>query len=591
MDLSMKTASQSDRTARTKADDRPRVETFDLRPVLVGAAWVTLCWSPLLVRQLGMLLERSHYQFVILLPLAAALLARSRWKELPAAKVKPGRSRTALTFAIGVLALIMTATWLRSPWLGFVGYLFSLLAIVYAVGGRELLKAFLPAWLLLCLCIPLPFGLDERLVTDLREIVTGWTSHVLYLVGVLHLVEGNVIEIPGKAFFVADACTGIHSLFVVLAAAVFIGFLFERSLPRVAVLAACAIGLVLIENVCRLTGVVLAYRWGVDISAGWAHDAFGVLLFAVTLLLVLSADQLTTFLLPDRLTFWRRKRSKSVSDKRSRRDRSSSKTILASRTMLDSRTVLGVSGSLVAALGVLQLWQFPIPLSWGGQEGPKTTLELPELSEDFLPATIEGYQRASYRLDTHPINVHYLSDYSQIWEYLGTDSRLKLSLDYPYPGVHDLCLCYELTGWTIQEKQFHFPPSPDASAARSPAPLVFAELHKPVDGTAYIFFSYFNTVGEEGARLYPLHEPSPQERIRSRINSFLGSQPQQGQADQGPTELNADLSGPVFQVQLLIQSPAKLTSEELARAERFFVAARHELRTRYLARQAVPAGD
>src|SRR5262249_33759888 len=66
---------------------------------------------------------------------------------------------------------------------------------------------------------------------------------------------------------------------------------------RCVVLALAAVGWVLAANLVRMVGVAYCLsRWGLDLTAGWKHEAFGALLFAVTVALVFDTDQLWLYL-------------------------------------------------------------------------------------------------------------------------------------------------------------------------------------------------------------------------------------------------------------------------------------------------------
>src|SRR5439155_1376873 len=83
-------------------------------------------------------------------------------------------------------------------------------ALPQAAGGRKLVRAVLPAIVLLLLVIPPPFGLDNRLVNGLQTLTSKCGNYILDYLGVLHLPSGNLIEVAGKRYFVEEACSGIN---------------------------------------------------------------------------------------------------------------------------------------------------------------------------------------------------------------------------------------------------------------------------------------------------------------------------------------------------------------------------------------------
>ncbi len=119
--------------------------------------------------------------------------------------------------------------------------------------------------------------------------------------GVFHYRAGNVIEVNGRKLMVEQACSGINSLYSLLACTLFMVFLTRRGWIHGTLLVVAAIAWVLCANVARVSGVALMEsRLGVDLSSGWRHDAFGVLLFALAVGLLFSTDQFLLIPVPAR---------------------------------------------------------------------------------------------------------------------------------------------------------------------------------------------------------------------------------------------------------------------------------------------------
>jgi exosortase len=523
------------------------------------------------------LLSKPHYQFMILLPAAAGLLLWQRVRDEDWSALTPGRP--AVAWVLGSLALLVSlfAVWQWSPWVGMVGYLLNLLAVIYWRGGSQLLRLLGPAWILLWLALPLPFDLDESLIIRLRQVATAWTSDLLHLMGILHAVEGNVIQIPGKSFFVADACTGIHSFFVLMAAGLFLGLVRQRTILQSILLVACGLCLVMIENLVRVTAVVVVYtRYGWDWSEGLSHDILGMFLFVLSLAMLLSADQLVAFLVPD-LSFLRnwiaRRFSRRVKARvQDASERSTSASIAGASTMFAACMVVGLI--VIGGIGLVRFPWASAARAAGSVGFGGSRQELPEFGTDLMPEAVSDYRRTGFRVDRRSVG-YPLSDRSQVWEYTNDRQKLVLSLDYPYSGVHKLLLCYQLTGWTVQRSELVSDPPRDDQRT-PPVPFAEASMEKPLEGYGYVFYSFFNGSGEEGVRLFPIDEPSVRQRVAARVKSMLG------QESDEPEGYNVALPGPAYQVQLMVHSPEPLSDPQLAELRQFFVTARERLRTRTL---------
>ena len=145
--------------------------------------------------------------------------------------------------------------------------------------------------------IPPPFGLDWKLITLLQTVTGRAASHVLDLLGVLHVMEGNIVHVPGRELLVEEACSGIHSLYVVLASTLFFVLWARRPLFSALILILAGFAWVMLGNIARVVTVAyLGTRWGIDVGEGWRHEVLSLFFFLVALGLLASTDSLLTFL-------------------------------------------------------------------------------------------------------------------------------------------------------------------------------------------------------------------------------------------------------------------------------------------------------
>ncbi|MFV0442213.1 MAG: exosortase/archaeosortase family protein, partial [Planctomycetaceae bacterium] len=242
------------------------------------------------------LLSKPHYQHAFLVPLGVWLIWRQDLHRL-SRSFAPLHWAPLMCLILGAAALGVAA-WAGSPWVGMIATLILLLPCLWWRGGWSAWKQGWRGWLFAWTLVPLPLGMDEDLTLWLRTITTKLTSRVLDELGVLHLSYANVIELPGKPLFVADACSGINSLYVLMAAALFYAMWSGRTLLHTLLLLAATFYWVMVENVARLSLVALAWQRQMDWSQGTSHTWLGIVLFVVSLALVLSTDQLLRFLIP-----------------------------------------------------------------------------------------------------------------------------------------------------------------------------------------------------------------------------------------------------------------------------------------------------
>ena len=122
------------------------------------------------------------------------------------------------------------------------------------------------------------------------------TGVVLDALGIIHLQAGNTFEVPGRQFFVEDACSGIHSLLSIVGVALLWSVYLRLPVLASLCAVACAGSAAIALNVFRVLAVVIGYtRWNLDLSKGWLHEVLGSMLFVVAVLFLGSAQQFWRF--------------------------------------------------------------------------------------------------------------------------------------------------------------------------------------------------------------------------------------------------------------------------------------------------------
>ena len=138
--------------------------------------------------------------------------------------------------------------------------------------------------LLLCLfMLPVPAGAISHVHLLLRH-VSAVGSHLLVSAyGIPVLREGTTLYLPHVAVEVADACSGVSTLYASVLLAMVLSYL-SNSMRQRAALMTTAILLAVLCNSIRVTGLVLmVHYWGVDLLDTALHELTGVAVFAVVL--------------------------------------------------------------------------------------------------------------------------------------------------------------------------------------------------------------------------------------------------------------------------------------------------------------------
>ena len=529
---------------------------------------VALGFAPLMWWHIGGLLERPHYQFLFFLPVLLWMLIYGADTMTVESPTKSEATSGSVLLAIAFSGLAYAA-WVWSPWIAAISFMIAAFAAALGICGWKGIRNWFHVWIFCWVIIPLPFGMDEDLIVYLRGITTRLSSSVLDQIGLLHNSYANVIELPGKPLFIADACSGIHSLYVLMAAALFLAMWQKRGIIHSTSLLISTFALVLIENVARIVMVAVLWTKGQDFSVGFKHESLGVALFCLSLLFMVSLDQLLVFLLPTRLPSplnWAyAKLVGTPSGSTARKQQSSS---------IDSwqQRILFVA-ALFPLVGVGQLLRLP-------ETRPSVIVdlyddfELPDLGKSAMPETIGSFHLETYET-VNRVPGDPMGQASQQWQYSDGITTALFSIDYPYTGVHDLCECYGAVGWDIPERSVI---PEDELAIKYPeladGPLASGRLQRDLYGHGVLLFNLTDTNGRTHAIIKDLARKDAADRAAERLRSLNENKVASSQQAWAP---------PYIQYQLLARMPHEVTQKQLDDLIQFFFESKQVLRQRLAA--------
>ena len=396
--------------------------------------------APLLGLFFGVLRARPAYQFFPLALVAAGLLGWRAWREWDAPLAPGARRGTHLLAGVTALVFVLGNV-LWSPWLGMLALLLLLVTLAWSLGGGRLLKAFLPALLMLASIIPPPLGWDQALTLGLRSVAVVTSDGLLDLLGVVHVLEGNTILLPGQALLVEEACSGINSVVLCGAVGLFWTLWQRRRLAWLLVLLPVTGSFVVLGNIFRITGgAALNYHWQVDWLSGRAHEVFGLVLLAVYCGLILSLDQLLVFLFLPAHQIESAKKEKVVSP-------AGGAPVMGIKPDAAGLRRFKLAGGLFAVTG---LGILAARLVFGGGAAG---LVLPRAvaARDVrlsLPASVAGWQRLDANAGQMKL-AETLGVRSIVWRFHRGGAEAVVAVDYPLEGFHDVKSCYVNNGWRV----------------------------------------------------------------------------------------------------------------------------------------------
>jgi len=196
----------------------------------------------------------------------------------------------ALPFlAIGFLGV--RGVQLRFEIVAFVGLL---IAVPWAFFGPRTAKAVLFPALFLLFCIPLATFLDVVTV-HLRLFASSTAFAVARGLGADIVQQGTMVGAADGSFAidVADPCSGLRSLFALMALTAGYAYFTQPTWLRRGILFAASVPIAILGNISRILSIVLVANYASgDFATGFYHDYSGFVVFAVAILLMVVTGEL-----------------------------------------------------------------------------------------------------------------------------------------------------------------------------------------------------------------------------------------------------------------------------------------------------------
>jgi exosortase len=259
------------------------------------AAWL---YAPLAFHLASQWWQDPNYTHGFFVPVFSLFLLWERRGKLAALPGKP--AWPGLVILLFALAALVLGTINSGFFLYRVSFLFFIAGVVVFLAGWKHLAAVSFPLAFLVLMIPSSTLLDQ-ITFPLQMIASKAASFLLMLAGVPAIREGNIILLPSARLEVAEACSGIRSLFSLITLTVVYGYLAETRIGVRVLLALIAVPVSVFANALRIAVTGLAVEnWGVERAQGTIHLLSGWLIFAGSLGLIFAFHRLSQLLLRGR---------------------------------------------------------------------------------------------------------------------------------------------------------------------------------------------------------------------------------------------------------------------------------------------------
>lgn len=186
-----------------------------------------------------------------------------------------GRSQEILLLEIGSLVPVLSGV------------------VLITLGYRSLNQLWFAIFFTIFM-IPIPSVIVDFLTNPLKQYISIFAEQILYEFGYPIARSGVTISIGSYQLLVANACSGLHSMFSLSA----LGFLYlylmqYQNLKRNAVIILSILPIAFLANLLRvMTLILVTYYYGDEVGQGFVHKFAGMLLFLTSLIFLFVFDSI-----------------------------------------------------------------------------------------------------------------------------------------------------------------------------------------------------------------------------------------------------------------------------------------------------------
>jgi exosortase len=265
----------------TSASSRSKVFWWQAGVLFLLTAWL---YAPIVTRLAVQWWQDPNYIHGFFVPAFSLLLLWEDRAKLAALPLKPSWSGLViLLFALLALAVGVLSSEFFLP---RISLLLLIAGIVVFFAGWEYLLAVSFPLAFLILMIP-SATIFTRVTFPLQIFASKTASFLLTLAGVSVVREGNILLLSSARMQVAEACSGIQSLFSLVTLAIVYGYLVETKIGMRILLALAALPISILANALRISAIAFVLqRWGIERAQGTFHTFSGWLIFMSSLALL-----------------------------------------------------------------------------------------------------------------------------------------------------------------------------------------------------------------------------------------------------------------------------------------------------------------
>lgn len=165
--------------------------------------------------------------------------------------------------------------------------------VIWCTRGRMAVRELWFPVLFMVFMIPLPAQVVDAVTGPLKQIISQIAEVLLYQLGYPIARSGVVLSVGPYQLLVADACSGLHSMFSLSALGILYLYLMNHSSKwRNGLIIASILPIAFVANVIRVIVIILVtYHFGDEAGQGFIHGFAGIFLFFVALSFLFLIDR------------------------------------------------------------------------------------------------------------------------------------------------------------------------------------------------------------------------------------------------------------------------------------------------------------
>jgi exosortase B len=262
-------------------------------PWLIALAGFAAMYLPIYWRAAGTIWQTEEQAHEAIVLVVVLWLFWGLRKEIASAPTQPARAGGWTLFSICLLFFILGRIFRIEVFEFGTQPLIAAGLLLLLKGRRALRIAWFPV-LYLIFMVPLPANLIDSMTGTLKGIIADIVESILFAADYPIARSGVILSIGPYQLQVADACSGLHSMFSLSAlGTLFMYIMARRSKLHNAIMLLSILPIAFGANIIRVLSLVLiTFYWGDEAGQGFLHGAAGMVLMLAALCGLFALDAL-----------------------------------------------------------------------------------------------------------------------------------------------------------------------------------------------------------------------------------------------------------------------------------------------------------